>query len=172
MFDDRTKPLYKLCDRIMLGRIEQKDSIPFIKNKFKKKFGNYISDELIEIILNTAKNHPYYVNVLCHRIFRSDDKISEKLIESVWHQYALEEKSHIRGELDLLSTNQQRMLISIAKMDNVHLTGKEFISQTGFSLSSASQAIKNLEKMDYISQDDTGKYFVIDPLIEYVFGKM
>lgn len=41
MFDDKNKPLYKLCDRIILDRISRKDYLPFIQEKAKKDGVNY-----------------------------------------------------------------------------------------------------------------------------------
>jgi hypothetical protein len=41
---------------------------------------------------------------------------------------------------------------------------------TGFSLSSASQAVKALEKKDYL-MPDKNEYKIVDPLIKYIFSK-
>ena len=49
---------------------------------------------------------------------------------------------------------------------------KEFISITKFSLSSASQAVKALEKSDYIAVLDDKNYQIIDPLIKYIFSNV
>jgi AAA+ ATPase superfamily predicted ATPase len=171
MFDDRAKPLYKLCDRISLIRISNDDYLPFIQSKMQKKWEKIVPHATVECILNLTENHPYYVNVLCHRLLMADVYPNEKSVESTWHKYAIEEKNNIMNELNLLSANQAKMLIAIAKFGkNLLPMSKDFIALTRFSLSSASQAIKVLEGKDYINTNENSRYFIVDPLIKYVFS--
>lgn len=172
LFDDRTKPLFKLCDRIELGRIADKDYIPFIQNKFQKKWNTTALGDTIQTILDLTERHPYYVNVLCHKIFSANIIPSENEVQKAWHQYAMAEKSNVTNGIDLLSRNQAKMLIAIAKYGaDIPLTSKEFVSLTKFSPSSADQALKVLEKRDYIAEYEKGKYNIIDPLIKYIFSE-
>jgi uncharacterized protein len=172
MFDDRTKPLYKLCDRISLGRISSTDYLPFIQEKLESKWGKSIPLTTVESILYLTENHSYYVNVLCHRLLLLESCPNEEAVELMWHKYALEEKNNIMNELNLLSPNQAKMLIAIAKYGKENLPmSKEFIAITKFSLSSASQSVKALENKDYISIHENGYYFIVDPLIRYVFSE-
>jgi uncharacterized protein len=171
MFYDRTKPLYKLCDRITLDRISEKDYLPFIKEKTEKKWEKKSSGNVIDTILNLTEKHPYYVNVLCHKLWMLPNLPTEQDVERIWHKYAIEEKSNVMNEIGLLSSNQSKMLISIAKYgDKISPMSKEFTSLTKFSLSSASQAIHSLEKMDYLSSSDKNSYLIVDPLIKYIFS--
>ena len=173
MFDDRTKPLYKLCDRITLDRISQTDYLPFIQEKFKRKWKSPISENVIESILTITERHPYYVNVLCHKLWFLDELPTEKDIEKTWHSYALDEKTNVINEVSLLSLNQAKMLIAIAKYgDEISPMSKEFISLTKFSLSSASQSVKTLEKKDYLMLNAKNEYKLVDPLIKYIFQEL
>ena len=170
MFDDRKKPLYKLCDRIILNRILKEDYNQFIQRKAKKRWGRKVPNDLIEIILDLTERHPYYVNVLCHRMWLLNRLPTEEDINTTWHQYALEEKSNVLNEIELLGGNQAKMLIALAKYgDTIFPMSKEFISITKFSLSSASLALKGLEKKDYLFSGDDHKYYITDPLIKYIF---
>ena len=111
------------------------------------------------------------MNVLCHKIFSKDtSSISSKEVEEIWHYYATAERSNITNEIDLLSANQSKMLISIAKYgDEFSPSSKEFLSLTKFSTSSALQSLKTLIKRDYIQENKHGKFTIIDPLIKYIF---
>lgn len=170
MFDDKNKPFYKLCDRIILDRISKDDYIPFIQDKAKKQWGNMLSKEVIEQILDTTVNHPYYVNVLCHKLWLLSNLPSTRDVEDAWRQCALEEKTNILDEIDLLSTNQAKMLIAIAKYgESILPMSKEFLALTNFSLSSASQSVQVLKKRDYLYLDSGNKYRIVDPLIKYIF---
>jgi AAA+ ATPase superfamily predicted ATPase len=171
MFDDRKKPLYKLCDRLTLERISEEHYLPFIKEKFQKKWLKGISDDLIALILMITEKHPYYVNVLCHKVWAYEKTPAEKDILAAWHKFAMEERTNILSEIDLLSKNQAKMLIAIAKYgDNFSPMSKGFIGLTGFSLSSASQAINTLEKKDYLHHANS-RYKLTDPLIKYLYGQ-
>jgi hypothetical protein len=171
MFDDRSKPLYKLCDKIILSRIEPHDYVPFIQSKFEKIWGQSTPKNIVEKILDLTERHPYYVNVLCHGVSSLQGPLTEKNVEEKWKKYALSEKTNVTSEIDRLSQNQSKMLIALAKYGNTNLPlGKEFLAITGFSLSSAAQALKALERMDYIESQENGQYVIIDPLIKYIYS--
>ena len=134
--------------------------------------GKVISQKTIEQILDITENHPYYVNILCRKLWLLDNPPNEKDIEEVWRQYAFEERANVLNEIDLLSPNQIKMLISIAKYrEKAFPMSKEFLVLANFSLSSASQAIKSLKQKDYLYVNNEGKYCIIDPLIKYIFSQ-
>jgi uncharacterized protein len=170
MFEDSSKPFYNLCDRIILGRISSQHYGSFIQKKAKLTWGTELGNGVIELILELTQRHPYYLNALCHRLWRKKELLSEAKILDAWNNYTQERKSDISAELDLLSENQIKMLISLAKYGvNYSPMSKEFISITKFSLSSASMTIKALLQLDYIYAAESGKYRLIDPVIEYLF---
>ena len=172
MFDDRKKPLYKLCDRLIIDRIAAEDYTPFLQEKAKGRWGGVISPDVIEHILTLSEKHPYYVNVLCHRVWLFKKQPTENDVSTAWHQYAMEEKTNVLNEIELLGGNQAKMLMALAKYGEHTLPmSKEFIAMTRFSLSSASQAIKELEKKDYLFTGNKHKYQIIDPLIKFVFSE-
>ena len=78
------------------------------------------------------------MNVLCYKLWLLSDSPNEKDVEEIWRQCALEEKTNILNEFDLLSANQAKMLIAIAKYgEDFSPMSKEFLTLTNFSLSSA-----------------------------------
>lgn len=170
MFFDSKKPLYKLCDRINLDRISKDDYEPFIQNLAKIKWSGYLLEDTMSAIFHFSERHPYYLNVLCHKLWLQDDIPSEKTVLLTWEKYALEEKSGILSEIELLSKNQAKMLIAVAKYaDNLKPLSKEFLNLTRFSASSAQQAIETLCKKDYLYLDEKNSYQLVDPLIKYLF---
>lgn len=74
MFDDSRRPLYKLCDRINLERISSSHYHKYIKNAFMKKYKQEIGGDVIKAILSTTENHPYYVNLLCSRLWKNKER--------------------------------------------------------------------------------------------------
>jgi len=176
MFDDRKKPLYKLCDRLVLDRISEDDYIPFIQKKAKLKWKKQLPNAAVEHILYLTERHSYYVNLLCHRVWiqeklptkAADDIIA--IINAIWDYYAMEEKTNVLNEIALLGGNQAKLLIALAKYAHyAPPTSKAFIAVTNFSLSSVALAVKGLEQKDYLFIDEARKYQLVDPLIKYIF---
>lgn len=168
MFEDRQRPLYKLCDRINLDRIDSKSYVAFISAISKKTWNKTIPLNIVETILQITERHPYYVNVLCSRLWRRDGTYTEKEVLEVWHNYALEEKSTVFNELESLSNNQLKLLITLARSDGTVMPqGDEFLSFSGMAISSVRQSLKVLQEKDYIYQDNK-RFQVLDPLIKYI----
>lgn len=172
MFYDSKKPLYKLCDRITLERISRDDYTPFIQHLAKIKWNKLLDEAAIDAIFQCTEFHPYYMNVLCHKLWFGTKAPTEEEVLMTWKKYATEEKSNLLSEIELLSSNQAKMLIAIARYSgNLQPMSKEFLHATNFSLSSASQAIETLCKKDYLYLDKAGWYQLIDPLIKFLFQK-
>lgn len=127
IFNDRTRPFYNLCDKLTLDRIDQKHYVPFIQHKAKQRWGKALSDEVIDLILDLTQRHPYYLNVLCNRLWYEKSVPVITDVDVSWEKYAFEEKSKIMAELDQLSTNQAKLIRAIAKYSqNTYLPVKNF----------------------------------------------
>ncbi len=169
MFDDSSRPLYKLCDKISLGRIRSEDFIPFIDKTMQNAISKKISIEAIQCILSLTKNHTYYVNVLCSRLIRDKEVFMEENVKQSWHSYALEEKSTVFKDLESLALNQFKVLVSISRQGTVAAPmGDEFLMLTKIAISSMRQSLNVLLEKDYLYQDQQGNYNVLDPLVEYI----
>lgn len=170
MFYDSKKPLYKLCDRISLNRISKEDYSPFIQQLAKTKWRRFLDEEVLETIFYFSECHPYYLNVLCHRIWLNEAIPTGNEVMLTWQKYIFEEKSSILSEVELLSKNQSKMLIAIAKYgDEWQPMHKAFLNITNFSASSAAQSLETLCKKDYLYLDADNKYQIVDPSIKYLF---
>ena len=171
MFNDRSKPFYNLCDKILLTRIEAGSYTPFLQKKAKKKWKKTLEESVLSENFTLTKRHPYYLNVLCHRLWNQKDVPDASTVFSSWEQYVLEEKSQIMAELELLSANQSKMLIALAKYGTKYQpSSKEFLSLTNFSSSSALQALKKLQMSDYVFINKEGQYCLLEPVIEFLFA--
>ncbi len=85
--------------------------------------------------------------------------------------YAMEEKTNVLNEIELLGGNQAKMLIAIAKYGReLSPMSSEFVALTNFPFSSAALAIRQLEKKDYLFIDGEKQYQLVDPLIAYIFS--
>ncbi len=169
MFEDKSRPFYKLCDRIILNRIAAEHYQTHIHHASKQTWRQIITEKVVELILSLTELHPYYVNLVCSRLWLNKKPPTLQEVKACWDQLAIEDRSQIAAELDLLSNNQRKLLISLARHGNTSaLLSKEFSRLANLSTSSVAQALAVLEKKDYIYQDVAGCYQLIDPLMKKV----
>jgi len=167
MFFDKTRPLYKLCDRINLTRITKIDYKKHLNKLALKRWGDNLPELSIDKILNLTEQHPYYVNNLCLRLWESalESPPAIEEIESYWHHFVKEERLETARELSSLSIGQRKVLIAIASGRNKNLTGKKALNIINLTSSSTLEALNVLEQKDYIERHDH-EYSIIDPLIK------
>lgn len=169
LFEDRNRPFYKLCERISLDRISKEKYVPHIQAAAKKKWKTHFSSEELQAIFDKSQRHPYYMNVLCSRVFAKNEKPNTEQIKSLWVQYAKEERSNVSAEMDLLSKNQKKLLIVLARQKGTNAPlGQFFVKISNMAKATIEQSLGFLQKRDYVYQDDVGFYKVLDPLIASV----
>lgn len=172
LFDDRNRPFYKLCERIILERISEEKYTPHIQKAAKLKWKEEFSIAELRCIFDKSQRHSYYLNLLCSRLFTKKEKPNEDQISAVWLQYIAEERSNVASEMDLLSKNQKKLLIMLARQQGTNAPfGQEFIRTSNISKATIEQALGFLKKRDYVYQDDVGCYKVLDPLMSAVLEK-
>lgn len=170
IFNDRNRPFYKLCDRITLDRISKDEYRKYISTAAVKS-SKVIDDNAICKALGLTELHPYYVNVLCSRLWRLENITVEEVIHS-WHQYTIEERSQVANEIDMLSVAQRKFLTILARVHGTNSPrSNEFQIQAEMPGATITQAINILEKKDYIYKDPDGYYKSLDPLISYVLSE-
>lgn len=171
LFDDRNRPFYKLCERIVLDRISEEAYIKHIQKAARKKWDIELSQRILDYMFLCSERHPYYVNLLCARMWENESPTVES-IDKIWNKYKVEERSSVAAELDLLSKNQRKLLTVLARTgDTNEPLGKAFIQQANMPKATIDQALTFLEKKDYIFRDARGFVCVLDPLIKAVLSE-
>ena len=166
IFDDKAKPLYLLCDHIMLDRIDNSSYKKFINKVSRKYWGETLSDSLFNKLFELTELHPYYMNVLCSRLFMSNQgPISPRKLQTLWQNYLIEEKSQTAIDLSKLSLVQKKILIMIAHGKTTQFTTKKTLKKLNTSSSAVFHALKSLMLKDYISECHHSTYQMIDPLV-------
>lgn len=167
MFYDKARPLYKLCDRIILGRIDESHYRVHINKYVQKKWNSKLDDQTISTLLDLTQLHPYYVNGLCRHLLESELKTipDSEEIKKYWHQMIRDERQELMRELSFLSSGQRKILVAIANGYNKELTGKNFLKKVNLTGSSVSDSLKILEEGDYLEKNESGIYQFVDPLL-------
>jgi len=167
MFFDKSRPLYKLCDKLILDRIHAKDYIKHLNKLSHKRWNKQLSKESLDRIFEVTALHPYYINSLCLKLWASPKrKPTVKAINVAWLEIMHVERLEIAHEISSLSKGQRKILIAIAEGNNKALTSKYFLRKINMSASSVSEAIQTLEEKDYIVKSINKEYYFIDPLIK------
>ena len=168
MFEDETRPLYKLCWKINLKRIAAEHYQNHLQKAAQLIWNKNLSEALIDEIMRLAERHPFYMNKLCDRLwtYYKERPPSIDEVNSAWLEILKEEKSDAIKEISLLSLGQKVILGQIAKGKNAHLTGKETIFELQMAGSSIITALEGLEEKDMIEKDERG-YQIINPVVSY-----
>ena len=95
IFDDRNRPFYKLCDRLVVNKISTEHYIKFINHAAQKKWKKQFTKSTIDKILDLTNRHPFYVNALCFKIWQDTKIPSLERVEEHWHLLAEEQKPQI-----------------------------------------------------------------------------
>lgn len=169
MFYDKSRPLYKLCDRIVIDRISESEYISHINEIALKKWKKKLSNDVLTAIFELTELHPYYLNNLCLHLWESSDNTTPQSVDvlNCWHKMIKDERSETLNELLSLSIGQRKILNIIANGQKTNLTSKKTLNVVDLSGSSVIEAVNVLEQKDYIEQLETNEYRVIDPLIKH-----
>jgi AAA+ ATPase superfamily predicted ATPase len=167
IFNDNTRPLYKLCWKITLKRISVKDYIQHIQKAANITWSNQLSINAIEVILKLTQRHPYYVNKLCDKLWTICTKPpAEKDVHLIWQTILREEKSEAVKDILLLSAPQKAVLLMIAQNKTTLLTSKNTLLKLQMTSSAVIAALEALIVKDIIEKENAN-YQIINPIIKY-----
>lgn len=181
LFDDKSKPLYMLCDMLHLERMSSDSYLPHIQKLAQKKWGEKLPELIFNKIMALTELHPYYVNLLCHEVWRSEKPPTLDNIFTCWETCFVTHEDRLIAELENLTAKQQNVLKTLANFPAAEPTGQRFVSASQTSLSTVNQAIKILLNKDMvykIKQADNrlpqlqeNQLRVLDPLLAYALKK-
>lgn len=166
MFDDKTRPLYHLCDRVNLQRIQENDYEEYIQKVAHKRWHRKLAAESLQKIFQLTHRHPYYMNVLCGRLYRGEHLPSIDTIQSAWKEYIDEESDRIGKDITRLSHHQKMMLLLLSIKPFSQPSSKEVVEKLRMSTANAAKCSKILLENDYIYQAANGDFHITDPAME------
>lgn len=171
MFNKKNQPLYRLCDKIQLDRISEKDYSPFLKKFSQSQWGYSFDDKVIAEIFKNSERHPYYFNTICEKLFTKETLPTVDDVDLVWSNLLLAKKKDILAETKELNITHKKILVAIARGINKELTGQRFLSQAELAGSSVVRALEYLEDNDFIEKQED-QYCFIDPLLKGIINQL
>lgn len=173
MFDDKSRPLYALCDEINLERLSKENYQPYFNKVAQRTFKKNLSNEACDKIIELTECHPRYVYLLC--VFLWDYCLHEKkspdviAVQKTWELLLQDKLKDFREVLSQKTIGQIKLLTLIALGHAKELTGQNAQAKLGVSGSAITQGLNLLEKEEYIERLPDRTYRIIDPLLKEVF---
>lgn len=178
MFDDRSMPLYELCDRIILDRISEESYEQYLNKVAKKTFDKFLPQETGQKIFELSERHPKRIYNLCFYLWRLCENANKvptaQDVVDAWDMYVNQRLKDSQYHLRRLSAGQIKVLTLIATSFDQEITGQLAQKKVKISGPSIVKALQVLEMQDYIERmpDKFGPaYRVIDPLLRDVLVK-
>lgn len=171
MFKERSRPLYALCDEILLRRIEASYYEQYLNHVAMETFDEPMQKRVIDAILILSERHPKYVYTFCFEIWLRCGGHAPTLqqVTTIWHDYLKHQQKDVREHLRTLSQTQIKLLEAIAKGNNSKLSSHENQQKLKLTSSAIVQALQVLEDKDYIEKLTTDGYRIIDPIVKGSF---
>ncbi|ADB58236.1 AAA family ATPase [Archaeoglobus profundus] len=168
IFRSALSPFYNFGMHVVLNKIPREEFKEFIKEKFEKS-GIKIDSEAVDRILDVTDCHPYYTQMLCHKLwfdaFVSDKKVDVNDVVRIVEEIINEEADAYVTIWDDLTLSQRKVLVALSKGET-DLYSAEFLQKYGFKRASNVQvAIKGLLKKEIISKVGN-KYEISDPFFK------
>ena len=172
MFDDEARPLYKLCRKLKLERIDSVAYRKHINTIALKTWGKALVEEVFVKLMNLSNRHPYYVNYLCDVIWEECDKLPTVVqVEKAWAIVVDEEWSDAIKEIGALSLNQRKILRFIATQPANNISSHDTCVALALPSSTILTAVAVLIDGDYIELDEIKQYKIINPLLHSVLAE-
>lgn len=163
LFSDPAKPFYQSAVFMKIGKISRESYTEFISANINKDSERIGSAEINEI-LDWTNLHTYYVQLLCNRVFSSEN---EKIISETWKEEAarllLENELIFFRYRDMLTGQQWNLLKALAHEEVTYSpTAKDFIAR--YNLGSPSTVLRSLESLQvkgliFSDYDSSGTLF-------------
>jgi len=171
MFSDKSRPLYQLCDLMTIDRIDTIFYHDFLNKAAKNKWKMHLSDDVINEIAHLTENHPYYMNALCRRLWRSDNLPSIADVRNAWDIYVDKQALWVTNDLSRLTLNRKKVMTALAIQTTNEPQGQEFSERVGINPSGIKKCLDDLQKLDMVYQDKNKYYRVLDPAVAYFIRK-
>ncbi|MDF1796230.1 MAG: hypothetical protein P1U63_06820 [Coxiellaceae bacterium] len=171
MFDDDSMPLYELCERIKLEKIEASIYKKYINHAAKQSFEQALDTDVLDEVIKLSECHPKRTYNLCHQLWLSkrQGQFTVKDVQEGWQHLVEVRLPDVRMKLSQLNTSQLKVMTVIAIGVKGPISGRE--NQTRLDLSSASitAALKILEDEALLLRENN-HYEIIDPLTKWVLA--
>jgi uncharacterized protein len=158
MFSNPKRPFFQSATPLHLGKIAPTTYSAFIIKQFKKH-KKTIDKEFTYELLDWCRNHTYYIQYFCNRLFSRGGKVmTPEDLKAVKHAILKEREPEYALFRNILGRQHWQLLIAIACEEPAQkITSGAFISKYQLSAASTvSQNLKSLIDKQLIEYEDDG----------------
>lgn len=164
MFTNPNLPFYRSGKLFPLERISSAEVLKTVKDRFEKA-EVHIDDRALELILETARCHPYYTQYLCHILYdvMENRRIMPEDIPKAVEFLLKRESTAYMNTWDLLTQRQRQALIVLSQTEpDESPLRAEALARFGISQPSVMiRALRSLIDKDLVDKEK-GSYEIID----------
>jgi len=168
IFNDPSKPFFRFGDIMHLKKIERKEWIKFITQRFKST-GKLIHKDIAAQIATLMNDHSWYVQQLAHYTWnRTKEMATQQDLQSALEELIQASIPFYQSEVENLSNTQLNLLKAIAKKETQFTATK--VMHT-YNLGTPRNVSKNktiLIQKDMI-EEQSGSFEFLDPAFELWF---
>lgn len=172
MFDDRTAPLFELCEKLTIERLAPALYKKYLNKVSKKTWSKDLDIATFNRIIAISQCHPKRVYNICYHLWRAclshNCSPSANDVDDTWQIFINKQIRNVRFNLGQLSIGKIKVLTLIATGKHHELTGQKAIKVAEMSGSAISKALQALEDNDYIEKSVDDGHYITDPLIRDV----
>jgi len=171
IFQNQSMPFYKFGDVMFLEKITTDHWLPFICNQFAGT-NRKISKKLAKQIVETVKNHSYYVQQLSHLVWiRTDKTANQKIFQEAVTDLLNQNSMLYAKDMDDLSRSQVNFLKALTNKEEELHSGAVIAKYDLGSSSNVSRVKEALFKKEIID-DFKGIIEFLDPAFELWFRRL
>ncbi|HVT62148.1 MAG TPA: hypothetical protein VHD33_01510, partial [Legionellaceae bacterium] len=161
IFQNEGRPLYKLCKKLRLDRIDAAHYKTHLNNAAYDMWQMNLPDPVFDMIMNVTERHPYYVNYICDALWSKQKKLPDIAdVFDVWQNIIDEERSDILTEFYTLTENQKKLLIYLVSGHSIGLYTMEASKLIGMPTTSIPKTLTVLINRYIIEEYDNKQYRV------------
>lgn len=166
IFEDNSRPLYKLCRKLHLKRIAAKHYREHLAQAAVQQWQAELDKRVINEILFLSERHPFYLNYLCDIVWTNADKVPNlSEVNQAWQQLLEEERSDAQAEIASFSMAQKKVLKFLVHQQAGALLSAHTVKEIGLATSTIAASLKALTEKDVIEKIDDS-YQIINPVIK------
>ncbi|MCK4643370.1 ATP-binding protein [bacterium] len=168
MFNSKNRALYNIGKTLNLKKIERPEMISYIEKQFTKA-KKIISAGVPEEICVLAKDHPYYIQMLCHQIWYESlaiDEIGKQTVDKAIEVLLANQNEFFSKMWGALSMHQKKFLVAISMSGGTGVFSAEYRNKNQLSAPSTVERSASKLVEDGVLEKNNGNYEYSDPFFQ------
>lgn len=159
-------PVLKYGKLIRLSMIDRKDTVTSLRDRFADS-GKYLDDEMAELIIDLADNHPFYIQQIAHLSWMGTSVVCSRDVVTASHSSIVDQMGLVFENLTESLTSQQLCYLHAVLAGESIISTSEVLHRHHItSATSASRSKAALLERGMVCIRD-GKVSFTDPLYAY-----